>query len=100
MVEKELERKLKKRVEELGCLCLKFESPGYTGVPDRIILLPGGSVVFVEMKAPGRKERPRQKLVHRIFRMLGFKVMSPIDSEAGIDQVCSVCKAMMRGSQE
>ncbi len=88
MLEKEIERKLKKRVEAMGCLCLKFESPGFTGVPDRIILMPGGEAFFVETKAPGKTERPRQKYVQEIFKKLGFIVFESIDSDEGIDQIC------------
>ena len=95
MHEKDLERKLKKRVEALGCMCLKFESPGFTGVPDRMILMPGGEVVFVEMKAPGKKERPRQKLVQDQLRRLGFFVFNSVDSEEKIEQVCRMCRAWL-----
>lgn len=98
MLEKELERKLKKRVEELGCLCLKFESPGFAGVPDRMILIPGGEVIFVEMKAPGQKERPRQDYVQNQFRRLGFIVLSSVDSETDIDRVCAVCESWLQMS--
>ena len=96
MRERDIERKLKKRVEELGCLCLKFECPGYTGVPDRIILMPGGEAFFVETKAPGKKERPRQEYVQNQLRALGFIVMSSVDSKEGIDRVCAVCKAWLQ----
>lgn len=95
MHEKDLERKLKKRVEALGCMCLKFESPGFTGVPDRMILMPGGEVMFVEMKAPGKKERPRQKLVQDQLRRLGFFVFNSVDSEEKIEQVCRMCRAWL-----
>lgn len=54
MREAVFERKLKKRIEEKGGLCLKWVSPGYTGVPDRIVLLPGGRIFFVEVKRPAR----------------------------------------------
>lgn len=50
MKESEIEAKLVHMVRELGGLCLKFVSPGCAGVPDRIIVLPGGRVVFVELK--------------------------------------------------
>jgi hypothetical protein len=95
-IEQDIEQKLKKRVEALGCMCLKFESPGYTGVPDRIILLPGGRVFFVELKAPGKKERPRQALVQRKFRDLGVIVVSGVDGDAGIDRVVDLCEAWIR----
>lgn len=94
MTEKDIERKLKKRVEAMGCMCLKFESPGFTGVPDRMILMPGGRMIFVELKAPGKKERPRQEYVQNQLRALGFLVMGSIDSEEKINEVCRVCKGV------
>ena len=55
MREKVIEHKLLTEVKKIGGLALKFVSPGYDGVPDRIVLLPGGKIGFVEVKAPGRK---------------------------------------------
>lgn len=99
MAEKDIERKLKKRVEAMGCLCLKFESPGFTGVPDRMVLMPGGEMFFVETKAPGKKERPRQTYVQDQLRKLGFIVISSVDGEEGINRVCKMCEAYMQRSQ-
>lgn len=96
MLEKEIEQKLKKKIEKLGCLCLKFESPGFTGVPDRIILMPGGEVVFVELKAPGQKERPRQEYVQQLLRNLGFIVISAVDSKDKINQVVALCQCYLQ----
>ncbi len=50
MLEKDLEQKLKRRCEEMDCLCLKFESPGNTGVPDRLVIGNHGNIYFVELK--------------------------------------------------
>lgn len=50
MLEKEIERYLKKGIKQLGGLCFKFVSPGTAGVPDRIILTKSGRVIFVELK--------------------------------------------------
>ena len=92
MLERDVERRLKKRVEAMGCRCLKFESPGYTGVPDRIILVPGGLIAFAELKAPGRKERPRQVWVQQELRKMGFKVFSTVDSTEKIEGVARWCQ--------
>lgn len=99
MLEKDIERKLKKRVEALGCMCLKFESPGYTGVPDRIVLMPGGEAFFVELKAPGKKERPRQEYVQHQFRKLGFIVVSSVDSEDGINRIVALIESYLQREQ-
>ncbi|MFC2729541.1 MAG: VRR-NUC domain-containing protein [Centipeda sp. (in: firmicutes)] len=74
MRERDLERYTTMFIKSHGGLALKFISPGYAGVPDRLVLLPGGKMCFMELKAPGRKPRPLQ--VRRIeqLRALGFKV--------------------------
>lgn len=51
-LEKEIEKKLRRQVEARGGLCLKWVCPGWSGVPDRIVLLPGGRLCFVETKKP------------------------------------------------
>ena len=55
MREKTVEAALRKAVEDEGGLCLKWVCPGHTGVPDRMILFPGGIIAFVELKRPGAK---------------------------------------------
>lgn len=94
MLESYYENKLRLKIKNLKCgaLCMKFVSPGYTGVPDRIILLPGGKLIFVEMKKPGEKERSRQKYVQSVLRRLGFDVFSAVDSNDRIDEVVERCK--------
>lgn len=74
MLEKTLEHKFVTEVKRVGGLALKFVSPGFDGVPDRLVLLPGGRLGFVEVKAPGRRPRPLQLARHRLLRRLGFKV--------------------------
>ena len=74
MREKEVEQKLVKAVKNSGGICPKFVSPGFDGMPDRIILLPDGKFAFAELKASGEKPRPLQLARHRLLRKLGFKV--------------------------
>lgn len=62
ILEKEIEQKLKKMVERHGGLCLKWVCPGWLGVPDRICLLPGGTVIFVELKRPKGGKRSRMQV--------------------------------------
>ena len=73
-LEKEIEQKLKKMVERHGGLCLKWVCPGWLGVPDRICLLPGGIVIFVELKRPDGKGRlgAMQKWWAKKLGELGF----------------------------
>ena len=74
MKEKALEQKFVAGVRAAGGIAPKFTSPGFDGVPDRLALLPGGRMAFVEVKAPGEKPRPLQEARHRLLRRLGFKV--------------------------
>ena len=53
---------------------VKFVSPGFVGMPDRLVLLPGGRLGFVEVKAPRKKPRAIQTVRHEQLRQLGFKV--------------------------
>ena len=74
MKEQSIERKLVEEVKKMGGLCPKFVSPGWDGVPDRIVLIPGGTVAFAEIKAPGKKMRPLQIRRKSQLEGLGFKV--------------------------
>lgn len=74
MREKDIELKLKKEVEKIGGLSLKFTSPGMAGVPDRLVLLPKGKMCFIELKAPGKKLRPIQIKRKEQLEGLGFQV--------------------------
>lgn len=62
MSEKKVEAYLKKRVEELGGLCLKFVSPSRRGVPDRICISASGFTYYVELKFGNNSLSPTQKL--------------------------------------
>lgn len=81
MREKTLEQKFRAAVKTAGGLAVKFTSPGFDGVPDRLALLPDGKMAFVEVKAPGEKPRPLQLARHRQLRQLGFKVYVLDDEE-------------------
>lgn len=74
MREKQTEQRLVKAVKAAGGICPKLVSPGIDGMPDRMVLLPGGRIGFVEVKTPGQKPRPLQVRRHEQLRMLGFKV--------------------------
>ena len=74
MREKQIEQQLVKTVKAQGGICPKLVSPGFDGMPDRMVLLPGGRIGFVEVKAPGQKPRPLQTRRHGQLSALGFKV--------------------------
>lgn len=73
--EKTLERLLKRLVEsEMHGLCVKLLSDFVTGLPDRMCLLPGGLVFFIELKTTGKRPSKIQFSVHEKLRSLGFRV--------------------------
>lgn len=74
MLEKQIENKLTRSVKKAGGIALKFVSPGFAGMPDRLVLLPDGMCAFVELKAPGKHARPLQTARHKMLKRLGFKV--------------------------
>lgn len=80
MREKFIEKKLVMEVKKRDGICPKFTSPGFDGMPDRLVLLPDGKIAFVEVKAPNKKPRPLQLARHRLLRELGFQVFV-IDGE-------------------
>jgi VRR-NUC domain-containing protein len=84
MNEKLIEKKLREGVKRLGGLSLKFTSPSFTGVPDRISLWPSGAMDFVELKSTGRPLSARQVIVFAELEELGFPV-TVIDSQEKLD---------------
>ena len=73
-LEKDIETKLRQMVERHGGKCLKWVCPGWAGVPDRIVLLPRGLVVFVELKRPaGGKVSKMQEWWADELARLGFQ---------------------------
>ena len=81
MREKQVEQKLVRAVKARGGICPKFVSPGFDGMPDRIVLLPGRHFGFVEVKAPGEVPRPLQISRHRLMKKMGFQVYVLDDPE-------------------
>ena len=74
MREKQIENKLASEVKKAGGIALKFVSPSFDGMPDRLVLIPDGHIAFVELKAPGKKPRPLQLARHWLLRSMGFRV--------------------------
>lgn len=73
--ENSIEDHLVKEVKKAGGIAYKFISPGRRSVPDRLVLLPDGKVIFVECKAPGEKPTAAQLREHEKIRALGFIVV-------------------------
>ena len=80
-MEKDREKKFTKAVSHVGGIALKFVSPSYNGMPDRIVLLPKGRIGFVEIKDRGKKQRALQISRHKKLVMLGYKVFVLDDAE-------------------
>ena len=92
MREKEIEKRLTMEAKIRGGLAVKFVSPGFGGMPDRIILMPGGNIAFVEVKAPGKHPRPLQIARHKRLRELGFFVFI-LDDESQIGGILDAVQA-------
>ena len=92
MRERQIEQRLTQAVRQRQGLCPKWVSPGLDGVPDRIILLPGGRIAFAELKSPGKTLRPLQNVRRRQLETLGFPVFV-IDSKEQIGGVLDALSA-------
>ena len=90
--EKQIEQSLVNAVKNMGGIAPKFVSPGFDGMPDRIVLLPHGVMAFVEVKAPGKKPRPLQIARHKLLTRLGFKVYV-LDNEEQIGGILDEIQA-------
>lgn len=94
--EAEIEAALRRCVERLGGLCLKWTCPGHSGVPDRIVLLPGGLVYFVELKRPSGRLRPLQKWWRDRLLGLGFHWSAVYDLEMAAELEAALRRQMAR----
>lgn len=90
--EKDTEKYLRDEIRKIGGAAYKFVSPGNTGVPDRLVCLPGERVVFVELKSEGKHSTPKQKQQQDKLRKLGFTVYADIDTKAKVDELIGELK--------
>ena len=74
MREKDIEKKISLMVKKAGGIAVKFVSPSFDGMPDRIVLLPDGVIAFVELKSPGMSPLPIQFARLRLLRSVGVRV--------------------------
>lgn len=89
-MEKDIERWLGNQLKNLGCIYMKFVSPGNDGVPDRIVVLPGGSVIFIELKATTGKLMANQRVQISRLRKQGalvFVITGMIEAKLFIDDM-------------
>ena len=84
MLERSLEARLVRRAKSMGGLALKWVSPSMAGVPVRIVFLPGGRIIFVELKSPGKRLSPLQARMASVLTELGAEVRC-IDSLEALD---------------
>ena len=86
MREKTVESKFTSAVKAKGGLAVKFTSPGFNGMPDRLVMFPDGRIAFVEVKAPGETPRPLQRSRLKLLRRLGFKAFV-LDNTSDIPKI-------------
>lgn len=86
MREKDLEKKFREQVRQAGGRAYKFVSPGNSGVPDRLVVLPEGHIGFVELKQKGKIPTKLQEMQMEFLRRMGFYVRV-LDSPGDIGQV-------------
>ena len=84
--EKSIERYLVARVKKLNGICLKYSNPGMIGYPDRIVLLPWGVTVWVELKSKGQTLRTIQRQRIQELARIGHLVFV-CDSKAEVDNM-------------
>lgn len=92
MREKEVEAALVKAAKKRNGVALKFVSPGFSGVPDRLVLLPDGKIGFIELKSPGKKMRLLQEKRKSQLERLGFLVFC-LDSKEEVEVMLDAIQA-------
>lgn len=84
--ERDVESYLVQRLDEIGLPCLKFNPEGKVGMPDRLVLLPEGKVIWVELKTKGGHLEEIQRLQHKRLGDLGHRVVVIWD-KSGVDRL-------------
>ena len=89
--EKSIERYLVEKAKNIGLPCLKYSNPNMVGYPDRLLVLSGGRVIWVELKSKGRKPTKIQQM--RITELSGMgPTVRVIDNKADIDELIKLAK--------
>lgn len=84
--EKYLERKLGEELRKVGGWAVKLPASFVAGLPDRLCLLPGGRVIFTEIKETGKKPTELQRFIHGKLRGMGFEVLV-VDTHERIEEI-------------
>lgn len=92
--EKAIEAYLVRRVKEMGGVCLKYSNPGVTGYPDRVVLLPGGVTIWIELKSKGRKPGKVQRVRIAQLERMGHTV-AVADSKEAVDGILAAADFMV-----
>lgn len=95
MTESQIERRLVQGVKAMGGKAYKFTSPGNSGVPDRIVVLPGGIILFAELKAEGGRLTPNQLLQIKELRRIGAEVHEVWGAD-GVANFLEICREKIR----
>lgn len=101
-MEKDIERWLGNQLKKMGCIYMKFVSPGNDGVPDRIIVLPGGATIFVELKSTTGKLMANQRVQISRLRKQGalvFVITGKTDAELFVEDIRRVIHKLSRESK-
>ncbi len=96
MIESQLEARLVQGVKALGGIAYKFVSPGNRGVPDRLVVLPGGRLLFAELKADGGRLSRMQAYQLESLRRLGAEVWT-VWGENGVQEFLDACRRYVKG---
>lgn len=99
MKESQIEAKLRDGVRAMGGKAYKFDSPGNVGVPDRLVILPGGKVLFAELKIPGGRLSKPQLMQITELRRLNCDVYEVWGME-GVNDFLDTCRRMILGGCE
>lgn len=88
MLERELEKRCRKKLEAKGGMLLKWTCPGHRGVPDRIAILPGGTIIFIEFKSGSRLTTLQKWWIDRL-NAAGCRALV-VNNEEEFDAACAI----------
>ena len=99
VLEKHEEAKLVRELKRLGIHHIKLTSPGRRGLPDRLILLPEGKAVFIELKAPGREGKlsPNQEIEISRLKLLSFPLLVSSDAAECVEWILQFIRDTSNG---